>query len=210
MSISFVISRHYKLSALQKTVVGAHGEQLSANRNRTGAAHSLPRSGRGDRRFKSCHSDQLHQQGADRPHLLANIEHLEARQVHKSVHRRVLRMVKLRQDSTGNYIARKRLPDDVREEYGRRFKARYEAKFFARASVGAQAAKQKFREWDAEVTARIEAIRAERKLRKEVYPVLADVGETAPLAMRSSFFRTAARSSYSPVEEALASLSIKR
>jgi integrase len=70
-------------------------------------------------------------------------------------------MVKLRQDSNGNYIARKRLPDDVRDEYGRRHKARYEAKFFARAGVGPNAAKQKFREWDAEVTARIDAIRAE-------------------------------------------------
>jgi hypothetical protein len=72
-------------------------------------------------------------------------------------------MVKLRQDNNGNYIARKRLPDDVRDEYGRLHKARFEAKFFARASVGANAAKQKFREWDAEVTARIDAIRAERK-----------------------------------------------
>ena len=36
-------------------------------------------------------------------------------------------MVKLRQDNNGNYIARKRLPDDVREEYGGRYKARYEA-----------------------------------------------------------------------------------
>jgi hypothetical protein len=108
-------------------------------------------------------SDQLHKQGADRPHLLANIEHLEARQVHKSVHRRVLRMVKLRQDNTGKYIARKRLPDDVREEYGRRHKAHHEAKFSAPASDGPHIAKQKFREWDAEVTARVEAIRAERK-----------------------------------------------
>ena len=113
--------------------------------------------------LKSCHSDQLHKQGADRPHLLANIDHLEARQVHKSVHRHVLRMVKLRQDNNGNYIARKRLPDDVREEYSRRYKARYEAKFFARASVGALAAKQKFREWDADVTSKIAAIRAELK-----------------------------------------------
>jgi two-component system, cell cycle response regulator DivK len=72
-------------------------------------------------------------------------------------------MVRLRQDRNGNYIARKRLPDDVREEYGRLHKARFEAKFFAHASVGASAAKQKFREWDAEVTARIDAIRAERK-----------------------------------------------
>jgi hypothetical protein len=27
-------------------------------------------------------------------------------------------MVSLRQDSNGNFIARKRLPEDVREEYG--------------------------------------------------------------------------------------------
>ena len=72
-------------------------------------------------------------------------------------------MVKLRQDSTGKYLARKRLPDDVREEYGRRYKAHHEAKFSAPASDGPHVAKQKFREWDAEVTARIEAIRAERK-----------------------------------------------
>ena len=72
-------------------------------------------------------------------------------------------MVKLRQDTNGNFIARKRLPDDVREEYGRRYGARLEAKFSARASVGVDAAKQKFRKWDAEVTARIAAIRAELK-----------------------------------------------
>ncbi len=72
-------------------------------------------------------------------------------------------MIRLRQDRSGNYIARKRLPDDVREEYARRHGPRFEAKFLARASVGAPAAKQKFREWDAEVTSRIEAIRAERK-----------------------------------------------
>ena len=72
-------------------------------------------------------------------------------------------MVKLRQDNTGKYIARKRLPDDVREEYGRRYKAHHEAKFSAPASDGPHIAKQKFREWDAEITARIEAIRAERK-----------------------------------------------
>ena len=72
-------------------------------------------------------------------------------------------MLRLRQDRSGNYISRKRLPDDVRDEYGRRYGPRLEAKFFARADVGAPAAKQKFREWDAEVTARIDAIRAERK-----------------------------------------------
>jgi hypothetical protein len=72
-------------------------------------------------------------------------------------------MVSLSQDSKGNYRARKRLPDDVREEYGRRYKAHHEAKFSRPASVGPQVAKREFREWDAEVTARIEAIRAERK-----------------------------------------------
>jgi hypothetical protein len=118
-------------------------DALKRNKDLASTRTFLPRSGRGGRTFKSCHSDQLHQQGADRPHLLANIEHLEARQVHKLVHRRVLRMVKLRQDSTGKYIARKRLPDDVREEYGRRHKAHYEAKFFAPASDGASHRKAK-------------------------------------------------------------------
>ena len=49
-------------------------------------------------------------------------------------------MVRLRQDSNGNFVARKRLPNDVREEYGRRYRARFEAKFSARASVGVDAA----------------------------------------------------------------------
>ncbi len=71
-------------------------------------------------------------------------------------------MVKLRQDSKGTYSARKRLPDDVREEYGRRHGPRLEAKFSAPASTGIQAAKQLFREWDAEIAGRIAAIRAER------------------------------------------------
>jgi hypothetical protein len=37
-------------------------------------------------------------------------------------------MVTLRQDTKGNFGARKRLPDDVREEYGRRHGQRFEAK----------------------------------------------------------------------------------
>jgi integrase len=71
-------------------------------------------------------------------------------------------MVSLRQDTQGNFSARKRLPDDVREEYGRRHGQRFEAKFFAAASTGAALAKRLFREWQDEVDARIEAIRAER------------------------------------------------
>ena len=40
--------------------------------------------------------------------------------------------------------ARKRLPDDVREEYGRLFGARFEAKFSELASVGRGTADQRF------------------------------------------------------------------
>ena len=44
-------------------------------------------------------------------------------------------MATLTRDDKGNYKARKRLPDDVREEYGRLYGARYEAKFFTPAST---------------------------------------------------------------------------
>ena len=71
-------------------------------------------------------------------------------------------MVTLRQDTKGNFSARKRLPDDVREEYGRRYGQRVEAKFFAPASKGAANAKQEFRDWETEVAGRIGVIRAER------------------------------------------------
>ena len=69
----------------------------------------------------------------------------------------------LRQNRTGSYSARKRLPDDVREEYGRLYGAHFEAKFSAPASDGEETAKQKFRDWDAEVAKRIAAIRAEQR-----------------------------------------------
>ena len=116
-----------------------------------------------DRKAQSCHSDQLHSRSGEKPHLSANIDHLERHRVHKPVHRRVLRMVTLRQDSKGNYSARKRLPDDVREEYGRRHGPRLEAKFSAPIGTKPQAAKQLFNEWLAEAEGRIAAIRAERK-----------------------------------------------
>ena len=60
-------------------------------------------------------------------------------------------MVTLRQDERGNFGARKRLPKDVQEEYGRRYGHRLEAKFFSPASKGAAEAKQRFREWENEV-----------------------------------------------------------
>jgi hypothetical protein len=72
-------------------------------------------------------------------------------------------MVTLRQDGKGNYSARKRLPDDVREEYGRLYRAHHEAKFSAPASTGSLAAKQRFRDWEAEIASRIAAIRAAQR-----------------------------------------------
>jgi hypothetical protein len=77
---------------------------------------STTRSGRGGRRFKSCHSDHLRHQGADKSHLIANTDQLDTRRVHKPVHRCVLRMVSLRRDSNGNFIARKRLDKLLTEE----------------------------------------------------------------------------------------------
>ena len=74
-------------------------------------------------------------------------------------------MAHLQQKPNGSYSARKRLPDDVREEYGRLYGARFEAKFSAPASIGRQAAVQRFRTWEAEVAQRIETIR--RVLRGE-------------------------------------------
>jgi integrase len=71
-------------------------------------------------------------------------------------------MVTLRRDDEGNYIARKRLPDDVREEYGRLHGARHEAKFFAPKNTKSHEATKRYGEWIAEVETRIEAIRAAR------------------------------------------------
>ena len=47
-------------------------------------------------------------------------------------------MVTLRQDTKGNFSARKRLPEDVREEYGEPTGNCFEAKFSAAASKGAR------------------------------------------------------------------------
>jgi integrase len=71
-------------------------------------------------------------------------------------------MVSLSQDSKGNYRARKRLPDDVRDDYGRLYGPRLEAKFFAPASTKRHEAERQFDEWKLETNGRIAAIRAQR------------------------------------------------
>jgi hypothetical protein len=72
-------------------------------------------------------------------------------------------MVHLTTDRNGNYRARKRLPDDVREEYGRLFGQRHEAKFSAPASTSPHQAKQLFHEWQLETDGQIAAVRAQLK-----------------------------------------------
>lgn len=101
--------------------------------------------------------------GLDLPKLSVFAVELGGPRVHKRVHRRVLRMVTLAQDSKGNYKARKRLPDDVREDFGRLYGASHEAKFYLPASTKAHVAKQRFGEWLAEIESHIAAIRSQRK-----------------------------------------------
>ena len=121
-----------------------------------------------------CHSDQLHTQAAELTQLSEKDSELRTPRVHKGVHRRALRMVSLGRDSRGNYKARKRLPGDVREEYGRLYGPTLEAKFHAPADTKRQDAERQFHEWEAETNARIAAIRAERK------------GEGIPLARQQA------------------------
>ena len=123
---------------------------------------SAPRSGRGGRRFKSCHSDQLAPRAIDFLQLSVSAIELGGDRVHKRVHRRVLRMVSLTKDTNGNYRARKRLPADVQDEFARLYGPRYEAKFFAPASTPASAAKRLFGEWLADVEGGITSIRAQQ------------------------------------------------
>src|SRR5262249_10838209 len=59
-----------------------------------------------EKNWESSHSGQLHHQGADRSQLSANAHQLERRPVHEPVHTRALRMVSLRPDNRGHYIAR--------------------------------------------------------------------------------------------------------
>ena len=89
----------------------------------------------------------------------ANHQHSTRRAVPSLVHKRGARMVKLRRDSRGNYSSRRCIPDDVRAEYARLYGPRCEVKFSAPARVGSAEARRRFREWDAEIIGRFEAIR---------------------------------------------------
>jgi integrase len=69
-------------------------------------------------------------------------------------------MVTPRRDSKGNYVVRKRLPDDVREEYSRLYGPRHEVKRSIAAGTKPHVVKQLAGEFVAEVEGRIAHIRA--------------------------------------------------
>jgi hypothetical protein len=71
-------------------------------------------------------------------------------------------MVGLKKSSNGSWSARKRLPDDVRDEYAALYGPRLKAKFYAALDTKAHDVKRDFGEWLAEVEGRIGAIRAQR------------------------------------------------
>jgi integrase len=71
-------------------------------------------------------------------------------------------MPSLRRSKSGSYLARGRIPADVRAEYGRRFGKSVEAKFSAPPGTKAADAKRLYAEWLAEHEARVATIRAER------------------------------------------------
>jgi integrase len=96
------------------------------------------------------------------PQHSANSGIIQTERVHQRVHQRELRMASLRQDSKGNYLSRKKLPKDIRAEYGRQFGQCHEAKFFRPASTPKHEAKRQYSEWSAEVDGRILAIRSGR------------------------------------------------
>ncbi|MGH6770670.1 MAG: hypothetical protein ACRECO_16800 [Xanthobacteraceae bacterium] len=72
-------------------------------------------------------------------------------------------MVTLTRGENGGWYARKRIPNAVRDEYGRLYGQRYEVKFFADASTREQEARRAFNEWLAETEGRIAELIAIQK-----------------------------------------------
>ena len=71
-------------------------------------------------------------------------------------------MPSLKQTPDGAFKARKRIPDDVREDFGRLHGQRYEVKLFIEPGTKKHVAQQRYGEWLAEFNGRVEAIRAQR------------------------------------------------
>ena len=76
-----------------------------------------------------------------------------------------LRTPTLRKSPTGTYIARGRVPADVREEYGPRYGKSLEVKFSAPATTKPADAKRLYGEWLAEHEAHVTAIASPSRAR---------------------------------------------
>jgi integrase len=72
----------------------------------------------------------------------------------------MVQMTTLSKATNGDWFARKAIPADVREAYQAAYKVRREERFRRSSSLPQGHAKADFRDWDAEITSRIEALRA--------------------------------------------------
>ncbi len=68
----------------------------------------------------------------------------------------MVQMTTLRKAPNGDWFARKAIPADVREAYKAAYGAGREVRFRRSATVSLGQAKADFRDWDAEITGRIE------------------------------------------------------
>ena len=75
----------------------------------------------------------------------------------------VFRMAGLKRAKSGAYSARKAIPKDVQDEYGRLYGKRHEAKLTVAASLTLAEAKARHAEWLGEIETRIETIRARKR-----------------------------------------------
>lgn len=72
----------------------------------------------------------------------------------------MVQMTTLSKATNGDWFARKAIPADVREAYQAAYGVRQEERFRRSSSLPQGHAKADFRDWDAEITRRIEALRA--------------------------------------------------
>jgi hypothetical protein len=73
-----------------------------------------------------------------------------------------LRMVALGRVADGRWVARKGIPEDVRDEYARLYGLRREAHLRLPADTPRHEAKTRLGEWEAEIETRIATLRAKR------------------------------------------------
>jgi len=72
-------------------------------------------------------------------------------------------MTTLRRTTNGDWFARKRIPDDIRSAYLKAHGKGQEERFRLSAALSPGIATQEFRDWDAEVSSRIERLRAKER-----------------------------------------------